>query len=262
MYQSRRDVDVMTIQRTMRASAARDITTPYRLQVAIERSRCEHVRAAETFDARCDVRRDLAAGTASCDHRPRSPCHVKAATLAIGRMGDMGMIPTSAWLHARSDGGYAGLVARIAAGAPSPAAAADAMVLELARVRRIGTKLATMIVSALATPALAPGATPWWPALDGNHLVVVDANVARVIDTLRPRGPRTYAAYAGWLRRHAAKIDLAAIRADWPSRSARLVQQALYWFRSRSNRVAAADACAAATAPCRACVPAVCPFAA
>ena len=34
MYQSRRDVDVMMIQRTMRASAAREITTPYRLQVA------------------------------------------------------------------------------------------------------------------------------------------------------------------------------------------------------------------------------------
>ena len=72
----------------------------------------------------------------------------------------------------------------------------------------------------------------------------------------------TYAAYATWLRDHADRIDLTAMRPDWPRHSARLVQQALYWFRSRSNRAAAADRCSTRTAPCPACVPSVCPFAA
>ena len=39
---------------------------------------------------------------------------------------------------------------------------------------RVGRKLATMFVSALSTPALAPGLTPWFPDIDGNELVVVD----------------------------------------------------------------------------------------
>jgi hypothetical protein len=259
MYQSRRDVDIMTIQRTMPRRAAEAIASPYRVRLLVERSRCEHVADAGVFDAACDVRRDFAAGRATCSHRPRTACHVKDATLAIGRMGDMGMIPTSAWLHVRPHGGFNALLARVVATASSPAAASDTMVGELAQIRKIGTKLATMIVSALATPALAPGLAPWFPAIDANHLVVVDANVARAIDAMRSRGPRTYAAYAGWLRKHAATVDLAAIRKDWPRTSPRLVQQALYWYRSRSNRAAIGDACATA-ARCDACIPAICPF--
>lgn len=260
MYQSRRDVDIMTIQRTMpRAEAAR-MTSPARLRLAIAASRCDRLADAATFDGGCDVRRDLAAGRAACDHRPRTPCHVKDATLAIGRMGDMGMIPTSTWLHLRERGGFAGLLARATRAAATPAAAADAMVLALAELHRIGTKLATMIVSTLATPALAPGLTPWAPALDGNHLVVVDTNAMRVVDALRPRGPRTYAAYATWVRRAAARIDLRRIRPDWPRTSPRLVQQAMYWFRSRANRTDVGLGCAADAAPCAGCVPRACAF--
>ena len=259
MFQSRRDVDIMAIQKRMPPTEAARMTSPYRLKLAIEASRCTRLADAAAFDG-CDVRRDLAAGRATCDHRPRTPCHVKDASLAIGRMGDMGMLPTSTWLHLQQLGGFRGLLARACADGATPAAAADRMVLALADVHRIGTKLATMIVSQLATPALAPGLTPWSPALDGNHLVVVDANVTRVIDVLRPKGPRTYAAYATWLRIRAASIDLRAIRADWPRTSPRLVQQSLYWFRSRANREATGLGCVGASVPCKACVPRACAF--
>jgi len=83
-YQARRDVDVMEIQRTMRPSRARELTSPHRLRVLVERSPCAHLRNAEDFDRRCDVRRDLAREGATCGTRPRTPCHVKDATLAIG----------------------------------------------------------------------------------------------------------------------------------------------------------------------------------
>jgi hypothetical protein len=259
MYQSRRDVDIMALQRGMPPRAAEAIGSARRVGHLVVASRCERVVDAETFDACCDVRRDLAARRAACAHRPRTPCHVKDATLAIGRMGDMGMLPTSAWLHLRAAGGFAGMLERATA-TGAPAAAAAAMVVELTRIHRIGTKLATMIVSQLATPALAPGLTPWAPRLDGNHLVVVDANVAWVIDALRPRGPQTYAARAAWFRRHARTIDLKALDARWPRTSPRLVQQAVFWFRSRSNRVAAGLGCTRGAVPCTACVPALCPF--
>lgn len=254
MYQSRRDVDIMAIQRTMPRREATAMVAPYRLRLLVETSRCQLLASAQAFDTTCSVRRDFARDRATCDRRPRSACHVKDSTMAIRRMGDMGMIPTSAWLHLRDDGGGLGAqLQRIARGVADPGERAAAMVAYLAGFRRVGTKLATMFVSALATPALAPGYTPWAPVLDGNTLVVVDANVIRVVDALAPRISKTMPARARWLRTMARRIDLRRFRADWPRTSPRLVQQAVYWFRSRSNRVARGDACAANSCHLRTC---------
>jgi len=290
MYQSRRDVDIMEKQRVMPVRAAEALVDPQRLHLAVAQSRCEHLRDGATFDERCDVRRTFVRDGASrdgatCDHRPRTPCHVKDASVAIGRMGDLGKMATSAWLHLRPppavsraadmatpSGGYAqrlrrehaapqgfaALLARVCASHAAPAQRAAVMVTEIARFYHVGEKLASMFVAALATPALAPGLTPWFPALDGNALVVVDTNVARVIAALRPRGKNTYAARAAWLRKHAAQIDLSMIRRDWPAYSPRLMQQALYWYRSRSNREAAGLACRDSTHAT--CVARICPF--
>ncbi len=259
LYQSRRDADIMAIQRGMPTRTARALTSTRRLRVLVDDGRCEHLRAADVFDTRCEVQRDLARGTATCGHRPRTPCHVKAATLAIGRMGDMGMLPTSAWLHV-GPGGLRRWFDDACAATPSPTERAALLVERVATIRRIGRKLATMYVSALSVPALTPGFAPWAPEVDGSRLVVVDANVARVIDHLRGgRGPRTYEAMSAWLTAVADRIDLRALRPGLPAHSPRLVQQALYVFRSRSNRAARGDACAT-RAPCRACPSAVCPF--
>ena len=260
MYQSRRDVDIMAIQRSIPRSIAMNMTSPRRLRVLVEGHRCVAMDHADTFDKECDVRRGDTMRRATCGRRPRMACHVKEATGAIRRMGDMGMIPTSAWLHLRAMGGFSALIERARVDTDSPARAADRVVVELSKLHRIGVKLATMIVSALSVPAIAPGLTPWWPKLDGNHLVVVDANVARVIDALRAPGARTHDAYASWFRWHAVQIDLRAVRADWPRTSPRLVQQAVYWFRSRSNRAAIDDNCVK-SGPCGTCVVSVCPFA-
>ena len=256
MYQSRRDVDVMAIQRTMPRRAATAMLAPARLRVLVQTARCDHLHTAVAFDDGCSVYRVPSTGTSTCRERPRAWCHVKDATAAIGRMGDMGKLATSAWLRLRDDGdgGFATRFARVCADVAAPAARADALVADLASFYRVGVKLATMIVSALATPELAPGLTPWHPAVDARHLVVVDANVARITDALRPRGPRTFAARAAWWRRQAARLDLRTIDARWPRTSARLVQQAAYWFGSRSNRDAAGLACAA---PCGV---SVCPY--
>lgn len=245
MYQSRRDVDIMTIQRTMPRRDATAMVAPYRLRLLVETTRCGALASADRFDNGCTVRRDFARDRATCADHPRTPCHVKDATMAIRRMGAMGMIPTSAYLHLRDDGGpLSAQLARVTRGIASPAARAHAMVDYLATFHGVGIKLATMFVSALATPALAPGYTPWSPFLDGNDLLVVDANVIRVVDTLS-RSARTTRARAAWLRKAARKIDLRRFHRAWPKTSPRLVQQAVYWFRSRSNRAARGDTCSA-----------------
>ncbi|MBI2570904.1 MAG: hypothetical protein HYV63_28200 [Candidatus Schekmanbacteria bacterium] len=50
----------------------------------------------------------------------------------------------------------------------TPTKRAELPVDRVARIHRVGRKLATLLVSALATPALAPGLTPWFPAVDAT----------------------------------------------------------------------------------------------
>ncbi|MBA3406302.1 MAG: hypothetical protein M3680_13070 [Myxococcota bacterium] len=256
LYQSRRDVDVMTIQRTMAVRSVTALTSPHRLRTLIARSPCSALHEAGTFDERCDVYRDFARDTATCRHRPRTPCHVKAATLAIGRMGDMGKLPTSAFLHLRG----AGLVKWFADASAAnclPTERADLLVARLSSIFRIGRKLATMYVSALTVPELAKA--PWHPDLDGSRLVVVDANVARVISHLRrDRARPNYEAMVSWLISVAERIDLAHLQTGLPRNSPRFVQQALYVFGSRSNRAAREDTCSITR--CAACPSPTCPF--
>lgn len=255
-YQSRRDVDIMRIQRSMSQRQVGEMTSLRQLRVLVEGSRCSYMRDAERFDAGCSVRRDQGRG-ATCAAHPRMTCHVKDATSAIGRMGDLGKQPTSAWLRLGSNGPMAwfGEAVRVHA---DPRRRAIHLVELASSVHRIGVKLASMYVTALSVPELGSGAA-WSPEIDGSQLLVVDANVRSAIRIWRRnRGPETYDALATWLSRAANKIDLARLHPGLPSRSPRLVQQALYLFRSRSNRTALGDRCA--SRPCGSCPSSVCPF--
>ena len=102
---------------------------------------------------------------------------MKEATVVFNRMGDMGKLPTSAWLRLWKDGSVRDMLAYVCREEPSPTKRATLLVERFSRVHRVGRKLATMFVSALSTPALAPGLTPWFPMVDGNDLVVIDTNV-------------------------------------------------------------------------------------
>ncbi len=257
-YQSRRDVDIMEIQRAMPLRQATAMTSPRRLRVLVERAPCHHLRDPSAFDRACDVRRDFTRDRATCDTRPRTACHVKDATMAIGRMGDLGKLPTSAWLHLGS-GGLARWFDEVCAAERDPHARAAEMIVRVATIYRIGVKLASMFVSALSVPELGIGVSAWSPELDGSCVVVVDANVGHAIRWWRrERGADTYAARARWFVAAAREINLTRLRAGLPRASPRFVQQAVYLFRSRSNRIAHGDACAAS--PCTACPSSLCPF--
>jgi hypothetical protein len=259
MYQALRDVIIMRRQRALSADAVASIAELPRVAAEVQAHRCAALRAGDELVGGCDVAK--AGGRVDCRRHRGAACPVKAGTRAFRRMGDMGKLPASAWLELWQGGGIGAALAAVCAETDDPRARAARMVARIARVHRVGRKLATMYVSALSTPALAPGLTPWWPALDGNDLCVVDTNVARAVDVLRgPGAARTYDARAQWLREQARRIDLRAVRADLPRTSPRLVQEALYAFGSRSNRAARADACAAAVSACASCARRLCPF--
>ena len=243
-------------QREMSLAASRSLTSVRVLRRQIAQSPCEYLESAGGFDTGCSVRKSR--GVVDCDCYANAPCHVKDGTRHFRRMGDMGKLPTSAWLHVWSAGGVSKLLAAVVGQEPDPQRRADLLVERLSRVHRVGRKLATMYVSALSTPSLAPGVTPWFPSVDGSALVVVDTNVAHAINALRGPSPaRTYAAQTKWLRGKAKAIVLRQFRADVPSFSPRLVQQSIYAFGSKSNRIARNERCSS-IAGCPA--PELCPF--
>ncbi len=259
MYQALRDVVIMRQQHDLPRASMRVVADVTFVRRSIGTHDCSVLRSADDFEQGCDVAKS--GKSVDCGRRPGTCCHVKDATVVFNRMGDMGKLPTSAWLRIWKDGGVGELLTNVCREESSPSKRAALLVERFALVHRVGRKLATMVVSALSTPALAPGLTPWFPDVDGNELVVIDTNVARAVDTLRVLGaPRTYDARERWLREQAAHLDLREFRADLPSYSPRFVQEALYAFCSKSNRVARNDACASRLAPCRGCAPLLCPF--
>lgn len=259
MYQALRDVVIMRRQHSLTAASMRIVADLESLRRSISRHECPKLRSAEEFEVGCDVQKRR--NVVDCGTCPGVACHVKKGTVVFNRMGDMGKLPTSAWLRVWKPGGVRKLLAEVCREESAPTKRAILLVERFARVHRVGRKLATMFVSALSTPALAPGLTPWFPRVDGNDLVVVDTNVARAVDTLRPAGePKTYDARERWVRLQATAIDLREFRADFPAYSARVVQQALYAYCSLSNRRAAGDECSQEHAACASCVKALCPF--
>ncbi len=261
MFQALRDSVIMRQQRSLRPAVVRRLADANFVRRSITAHGCPTLNSVEAFEAGCDVFKT--GRVVDCDTCPGVQCHVKDATVGFNRMGDMGKLPTSAWLRIWRADGLPQLLAEINRSEASPTKRAHLLVSRFARVHRVGRKLATLFVSALSTPALAPGLAPWFPEINGHDLVVADTNVARALGVLGGRKlARTYAAREAWVRSQARAIDLRQFDASLPSYSPRFIQEALYAFSSRSNRVAAADECASRVAPCADCASRVCPFAA
>jgi hypothetical protein len=249
----------MRQQRSLPRASMRVVADVAKVKRSISRHACPKLRSVEAFEEGCDVVKD--GDAVECGTCPGLACHVKDATRVFNRMGDMGKLPTSAWLRLWRDGSMRTLLDEVCEMERSPTRRAAILVDRFAAVHRVGRKLATMFVSALATPVLAPGLTPWYPEIDGNDLVVVDTNVARAADALRAPGEaKTYDAREQWLRERAAMIDLQVFGPDLPAYSPRFVQDALYTFCSKSNRIARGDSCAGRSVPCAVCAPTLCPF--
>lgn len=259
MYQARRDVVIMRQQASMSLTEVQSLVSMKMAEIAARQSPCEHLSSAVNFDANCDVYKF--AKNVDCHSHPGAPCHVKNATALLNRMGDMGKLPTSAWLNAWQAGRLTKLLEEVQANEVEPQLRAQMLVTRFASIYRVGEKLATMFVSALSTPALAQGLTPWFPNIDGNALVVVDTNVALAVSLLQ--GPPLTASYAQkvrWIREQALSVDLREFDSSLPRYSPRLIQQALYRFCSKSNRLEQFNDCEADSNNCSFCVPLLCPF--
>jgi hypothetical protein len=260
MFQALRDVVVMRRQRSLTPDLVEEATSLPVVREFKESGRCPGSLRETWLTAYCDIWKR--GGRVDCDRHPGLDCCVKSATRAFNRMADLGKLPASAYVSVWAGRGLRGLMTEILGTELSPARRAEVLVDKLQTIHRIGRKLATMFVSALSTPAIAPGLSPWYPEVDGNALAVIDTNVARAVDALRrSRGSASYASRESWVREQASQLDLREFDPALPAYSPRIVQQALYSFASRSNRSVLADECQTAASACASCVPRACPFA-
>lgn len=256
MYQARRDIVIMAQQKAYSTSAVRKLSSLSELRSFIRNRHCACLSDAATFDRKCDVQ--MIDGKANCTFLSNAPCRVKDAGKLLRRMGDMGKLPTSGFLHLWISGGIHQVFLDIEAETSDPGSRAALLVQRISSVFRVGRKLATMYVSALSAPALVGGLGPWYPSVDGYSLSVIDTNVARGINVLQGNQiENSYGARVAWIEQHARNIDLKYFDRELPSYAPRIIQQAVYVFSSSSNRQARGDPCQ--SDECDLCVPGLCP---
>ncbi len=144
MFQARRDVVIMRQQASMSREHSQYLLSPAVIGRQALRAHCDLFDSAERFDSACAVEKH--GSLVDCAYRPGAPCHVKDATVLLNRMGDMGKLPTSAWLHAWKGGRLKRLLRQVIAAEPDPQQRAARLVEHFAQIYRVGVKLATMFV--------------------------------------------------------------------------------------------------------------------
>ncbi|MBF0244703.1 MAG: DUF1016 family protein [Planctomycetes bacterium] len=233
MYQARRDTIIRAQQHAWTKPEADQFLSLKYLQKCLGNCSCSSLNSASTLKSTCTVSKS--GNQITCIYNDRT-CPVRIAAITWGRMAHLGKVPVSAF-HSLWSNGQIGIILTKAAMFIEPIDRLEFVVNRVTLIHGIGRKLATLFVSALSTPALAAGLTPWWPLLNGNLAVVLDTHAIRAIDFLsQGKAGRSYQSRVNWIRQIAKKFDLKNWNENLPSYSPRLVQQALYAFSSKSNR--------------------------
>ena len=240
MYQARRDSLIMKKQRTMDPTKAEILISLHEVSRCVSTSTCDVFNRGGDFDSECSVFKS--GKVVDCARMPLHPCHVKNATTAFSRTGDMGKVPTSAFERIWRNGGLGTLVDEIKVGCTPPAERASRLVDLLSSIFRIGRKLASLFVSALCTPSLAPNYSVLSPHLDGNDILVIDTNVMNGCRCISGSGLNT-SGVSRFIRSCSRSITLSDFHPSLPSHSPRMIQQSIYHFYSKSNRTANSDPC-------------------
>jgi hypothetical protein len=181
---------------------------------------------------------------------------MKRHTVLLKRYGHFGKVPTSMALVLREAAArdLPSLRSNVFRRVESPADRAAELEAALCRAWRINQKIASMFLSAVSNPDLSPGLAPWSTGADWTRYVVVDSNVDLFLQSIRYAGGSSYDARRSFICALARAIDLSSFGDGLHAYNPRMVQQAMYVFMSRSNRIAMSRDCSRlGAAACRAC---------
>jgi len=243
MFQAIKDVIAHKILRGLPPSLAQEMATPSQLRTALAQIPCEHLGSLEQLRG-CTLTKDGKTGAGSCSTWPGLACPLKGYTVALRRYGHFGRVPPGLVYMLDHAGvrDLPGLYGAARAGR-SPAEASEWLLVQLSQAWRVNRKLASMFLSVVSNPDLLPGA-PWSTGLDWRRFVVVDTNVDRFLAALGWRGPGTYRARERAVHALASRIALDDLHPGLHRHNPRVVQQAMFLFASRSNRLARSHDCA------------------
>jgi hypothetical protein len=239
MFQRRSDLQIMRVLRGISAEDAKEMTDADTLLGLASKIDCPHIRDLTTLKTHCDLSKDPVTKRGGCSQRFNTPCHLKRHTELLKRYGHFGKVPTSAALNLRSFGAnsLAELKRQVWDRIDCPARRATALEESITRSWRVSEKIAAMFLSAVTNKALSGDLAPWTDGIDTGHFVVVDSNVDLFLKVIGYSGPMTYRARREFVQRLARRVPLNHYYAGLESYNPRIVQQALYMFMSKSNRL-------------------------
>jgi hypothetical protein len=245
MFQRRQDLQILRILKGIDASDATEISDADRLLALVENGDCVHMRTTRDLAEVCDLDKVPETREGCCSANPRVACHLKRHTVLLKRYGHFGKMPTSIALMVMESGAedLPGLRRLVMKRERDPLARAQALERELSRAWRVNQKIASMFLSMITNPDLSRGLAPWSRGIDWTYFVVVDSNVDLFLASIGYEGTGTYNARRDFIREVARGIDLTEFDDALHSYNPRLVQQAMYLFRSNANRRAAAADC-------------------
>lgn len=239
MFQRLQDVLILRILRGISSADAAELSSAPRLLELADSCSCPHAKGTAALRDACDLGKDPGSGEGVCGANPGAVCYLKRHTVLLKRYGHFGKVPSSAALTLREAGArdLPTLRDMIFERVSDPAARAEALEAALSNAWRINQKIASMFLSAVTNPALAPeGRAPWTSGVDWSYFVVVDSNVDLFLAALGYRGGRAYDERRAFVQALARRIDLSALSRGLTSYNPRLVQQAMYVFMSAANR--------------------------
>lgn len=241
MFQRRQDQQILRILRGLTAAEVAALTDPRRLLARADGTPCACLRSAAALHDDCDLTK-TPAGRGTCARAISLTCDLKVHTVLLRRYGHFGKVPTSAALSLREQGvgGVAALRRAIWARTRDPSERAVQLETALSRSWRISEKISAMYLSALTVPGLS-SRRPIWSGLDYNRFVVIDSNTDLFLKSIEYCGAWSYGARRAFIA--ALTERLARAGASVATLGPRIVQQAMYTFMSRANRLATPADC-------------------
>ena len=256
MFQRIRDSHVTAILRGLSRETARQVGSLTWLARAAQDGDCDRARSTDLLREDCDLAKDPGTGEGVCGAAPGLACHLKEHTVALRRYGHFGKVPMSLALAVREAGALdlRGLWRRAIRQTASPLEAALQLEAALSRAWRVNKKISNMYLSVVSNPDLGATSAPWEQGLDWSYFVVIDSNVDLFLRDLGYPGPWTYEARRTFIQSLARRVRLDKLRAGVAAYNPRIVQQAMYLFKSSANRrLMTADCCNDGPEVCAAC---------
>lgn len=261
LFQRRRDCVVRSFMLRLAPTSARELLDSETLLRLSAHTICGLGSTLDALVVHCDVS-GRPSGLLSCSFDNTDHCHIKRHSRLLRRYGDFGKAPTSAaqLLAANGVNDLPALRAKILSEIQDERQRACELERQLCRIFRVDKKIAAMFLSWLCNPDLTKGA-PWEAGIDWTYFVVIDSNVDAFLGDTNYCGGSSYEAKRQYISNLAAAIDLSRLDASLHPFNPRLVQQAIYVFKSVANRVASGEICLGEACTCASDLGRICPLA-